>query len=79
MLRFMDAGLIAGMHQLMAVTLISSVAFLMAAEKIVFEPPSEFSSEPRIFSVWLCAPILGVPPDCCWFGMYSRSHSYPHC
>lgn len=47
MLRLLEAGLIAGMRQLLAIILITSIAFL-ASEKIMFESASGFLSHLEI-------------------------------
>src|SRR5215212_5130942 len=49
MFRFLRAGLVAGTRQLVAVIVITSIALLVVSEKVSFEVPSEFPSEPKSF------------------------------
>jgi hypothetical protein len=55
MLRFLEAGLIAGARQLLAVILITSGVFLAVSEKAVLENASALPSEPGL---WPSIPIL---------------------
>ena len=51
MLRFLKAGLIAGTRQLVAIVLITSIAFL-ASEKAIFEGAPGSLSHPEIIVTW---------------------------
>ena len=62
MIRFLEAGLIAGTRQLLAVILITSVAFLAGSEKDVIESASGFvrwrETEPSIPALLTWAYLL---------------------
>ena len=55
MLRFLEAGFIAGARQVLAVILITSAVFLAVSEKIVLDSVSVLVGEPEL---WPPVPVL---------------------